>query len=266
MIAIALGALAVAWAMTLPLHRYKEMRPKTPRDVGSEVTADGTVAVHVSASYRSARCGCCSHECTWFEVAPVLSWIRGCPRCGTPLPATVPLLQIGLPLAVVATVASLPGSWAALPFAFLAVVLAAISIVDLRIWLIPYWMPWAGAACGLVLIAGVSVLVFDQPGLILKAILGAVVTFAVFFVLFVAAPGKLGFSDVRLAFMLGLFLAWFSPLLPIYGLLFGAVLGIVMGLTAKLVRGDSRFPFGPALALGAMAAVWLHESILRAPL
>ena len=29
----ALAGLALAWAMTVPLHRYKELRPLTPRDV-----------------------------------------------------------------------------------------------------------------------------------------------------------------------------------------------------------------------------------------
>jgi prepilin signal peptidase PulO-like enzyme (type II secretory pathway) len=191
----------------------------------------------------------------------VLSWFRGCPVCGTPLPRTVPLLQLGLPLAMVLTVLMLPGTWAVVPYLFLTVVLAAISIVDLRIWLIPYWMPWAGAGVGLVLISIVSVAA-GAPRDILVAVAGAVGTFLMFFVLFVIAPGKLGFGDVRLALLLGLFLAWLNPLLPIYGLLFGAVLGVVMGLVALAVSGEGRFPFGPALCLGALLAIWLHEPIL----
>jgi prepilin signal peptidase PulO-like enzyme (type II secretory pathway) len=122
-------------------------------------------------------------------------------------------------------------------------------------------MPWAGAGVGLVLISIVSVAA-GAPRDILVAVAGAVGTFLMFFVLFVIAPGKLGFGDVRLALLLGLFLAWMNPILPVYGLLFGAVLGLVMGIAALIARGESRFPFGPALALGAMAAVWLHEPIL----
>jgi prepilin signal peptidase PulO-like enzyme (type II secretory pathway) len=162
---------------------------------------------------------------------------------------------------MVLTVVALPGTWAVVPYLFLVVVLAAISIVDLRIWLIPYWMPWAGAGVGLVLISIVSIS-WGQPRDIAVAVAGAVGTFLMFFVLFVVAPGKLGFGDVRLALLLGLFLAWINPILPVYGLLFGAVLGLLMGVVALLARGDSRFPFGPALALGAMAAVWLHQPIL----
>ncbi len=253
---------AIGWALTVPLHRYKELRPMTPRDVAAEVGADDAPAPTIRASYRQARCPHCHHVCTWRDVAPVRSWARGCPECGTRLPRTVLLLQVGLPLAMVLTVVMLPGSWIAVPYLFLTVVLAAIAVVDLRIWLIPFWMPWAGAAVGLVLISVVSFGI-GAPRQIVVAVAGAIGTFLLFFLLFVAAPGKLGFGDVRLALLLGLFLAWMHPILPVYGLLFGAVLGLVMGGIALVARGDSRFPFGPALSLGAMAAVWLHEPILR---
>jgi leader peptidase (prepilin peptidase)/N-methyltransferase len=159
-------------------------------------------------------------------------------------------------------VALLNGSWIALPYLWLIVVLAAIAVIDLRIWLIPFWMPWVGAAIGLLLISAVSIGI-GSPRAILYAVGGAVGAFAFFFVLWVAAPGKLGFGDVRLALLLGMFLAWMHPLLPIYGLLFGALLGLAMGLGAVVTRKDSRFPFGPALALGAMCAIWLHEPILN---
>jgi prepilin signal peptidase PulO-like enzyme (type II secretory pathway) len=253
--------LVIAWALTVPLHRYKELRPMTPRDVGAEVGTESSPAPMISASYRQARCPECHHVCSWRDVAPVISWFRGCPECSTRLPATVPILQVGLPVAMVLTAVLLGGSWVTLPYLFLVVVLAAIAVVDLRIWLIPYWMPWAGAAVGLVLISVVSIAI-GEPRSIAVAVAGAVATFLVFFLLFVAAPGKLGFGDVRLALLLGLFLAWLNPMLPIYGLLFGAVLGVVMGVVALAVSGEGRFPFGPALCLGTLLAIWLHQPIL----
>jgi prepilin signal peptidase PulO-like enzyme (type II secretory pathway) len=254
--------IAAAWAMTVPLHRYKELRPLTPRDVAAEVPTGDAPAPVIRASYRQARCPGCHRVADWRDVAPVVGWIRGCPTCATPLPRTVVLLQVGLPAAMAVTALRLPDTWALVPYLFLTILLAAISIVDLRIWLIPYWMPWAGAGAGLVLISAVSVAA-GEPRDILVAVAGALATFVMFFVLFVLAPGKLGFGDVRLALVLGLFLAWIHPILPVYGLLFGSVLGLIMGLAALVGSGEGRFPFGPALALGAMAAVWLHEPILR---
>ena len=257
----ALAGVLIAWALTVPLHRYKELRPMSPRDLASEVGGDEVPPTVIRASYRHARCPECHHGYRWHDVAPVLSWARGCPSCGTSLPGTVALLQVGLPLAMAITAWQLGGSWVTVPYLFLAVVLAAIALVDLRIWLIPFWMPWAGAAVGLALISVVSVAI-GATGQIVVAVIGAAATFLVFFLLFVAAPGKLGFGDVRLALLLGLFLAWLHPILPVYGLLFGAVLGVLMGGAALVRSGDSGFPFGPALCLGAMCAIWLHEPIL----
>lgn len=258
----ALAGTLAGWMLTIPTHRFKELRPKSPRDVASEVgTADAPPPL-IRASYREARCGSCHRRCTWRDVAPVISWIRGCPGCGSRLPATVPALQLGVPLAMLLTAARLDDPWVAVPYLWLVVVLAAVSVIDLRIWLIPYWMPWLGAAVGLVLISIVSI-AHGAPERILYALGGAVGSFVLFFVLWFLAPGKLGFGDVRLAVLLGMFLAWFHPVLPIYGVLFGSVLGLVVGLGSVVARGDARFPFGPALALGAMSAVWLHEPILR---
>ena len=258
----AVVGVAAAWAITVPLHRYKERRPKTPRDVAAEVGNAEEPPTEIRASYREARCAHCHRVCTWRDVVPVLSWFRGCAGCGTRLPATVPLVQVGLPVAMVLTASRIDDPWVALPYLFLAVVLTAIAVIDLRIWLIPYWMPYAGTAVGLALIAGISI-AHGVPVGILHAVGGGLAAFVFFFVLWIAAPGKLGYGDVRLALLLGTFLAWMHPILPIYGLLFGAVLGLVMGAAALLARRDSRFPFGPALALGAMGAVWFHEPILR---
>ena len=260
--ATVLLGIAVAWALTVPLYRFKELRPLTPRDIPSEVGGPQDQPPTIRASYRQALCPSCHHSYSWRDAAPGVSWIRGCPSCGVSLPRTALALQIGLPAAMLLTVLLLPGSWAAVPYLFLTVALAAIAVVDLRIWLIPYWMPWVGAAVGLVLISAVSVAI-GAPGQIVVALAGAFGTFLLFLVLFLAAPGKLGFGDVRLALMLGLFLAWMHPILPVYGLLFGSLLGLVMGLVALATRGSSRFPFGPGLCLGAMLAVWLHEPILR---
>ncbi|MEI7887505.1 MAG: A24 family peptidase [Actinomycetes bacterium] len=262
LIAVAVCGVVIAWLMTLPLHRFKELRPLTPRDVGSEDGTATTPAVKIRAVYRQAICSRCHRVCTPVDTIPGLSWIRGCTSCGRKFPFTVPLLQIGVPAALVLTLWLLDDSWVAVPYLWLVLVLAAISVVDLRIWLIPYWMPWLGAAIGLVLISAVSIGLGD-PSQILYALGGAAGAFLLFFLLWLIAPGKLGFGDVRMALLLGMFLAWLHPLLPIYGLLFGSLFGLLMGVVALLTRKDSRFPFGPALALGAMCAIWFHEALVQ---
>lgn len=260
-VAAAVLGLVVGWAITVPVHRYKELRPMTPRDLATEAGGSGAPPPVIRAEYRHARCPDCHHTYEPADVVPVASWARGCPGCGARLPMTVPLVQVGVPLAMAVTVSVWSNPWVAVPFLWLVTVLAAVAVIDLRIWLIPWWMPWAGAGVGLALIAAVSV-ALGEPGAVVRAVLGGVATFLVFGVLWFVAPGKLGFGDVRLAFLLGLFLAWVDPVLPLYGILIGSILGLVTGLGALLARRGRGFPFGPALALGAMAAVWLHQPLL----
>jgi prepilin signal peptidase PulO-like enzyme (type II secretory pathway) len=122
-------------------------------------------------------------------------------------------------------------------------------------------MPWVGAAVGFALICAMSV-VIGQPGAIVRSVIAGVAMFGLFFLLWLLAPGKLGFGDVRLVFLIGLFLGWYSLLLPIYGLLFGSLIGLVMGIASLVSDKGTRFPFGPALALGGLMAVWLSGPLL----
>lgn len=251
--------------LTVPLHRFKELRPKSPRDIEAEVDNGTSPPQIVRATYRHAICPVCHHRYRPVDVIPVLSWIRGCPGCGRRLPMTVPALQIGVPLAAAVTTTTLggvhDGAALAIPFVWLVIALGAISIIDLRIWLIPYWMPWLTSLVGLALIASVSLSV-GQPGAIVRSVVSGMATFVVFFVLWAIAPSKLGFSDVRLSLVIGMFLGWFAPVLPVYGILFGSVFALIVGLVSIAAGRGDRFAFGPALSLGTLSAVWLASPLL----
>lgn len=254
-----------AWAMTVPLHRFKELRPKSPRDIDAEVPTGNERPQIVRAAYRRAICPRCRHHYEPGDVVPVLSWFRGCPSCHGRLPLSVLALQIGVPLGAATTVVTFSGyghgTALMIPFVWLVVAFGAVSIVDMRIWLIPYWMPWLTSAVGLVLLAAVS-LYIGQPSAILRAMATGAATFGVFFVLWLVAPAKLGFSDVRLALPIGMLLGWLSPVLPVYGILFGSLIALVVGLVSVALGRGSRFAFGPALSLGSLAAVWFAAPIL----
>ena len=73
----------------------------------------------------------------------------------------------------------------------------------------------------------------------------------------------MGFGDVRLAFILGLFLGWLDPY-PyghvFLGLFLGFALGSVVGLALMALRLRTRkdhIPFGPFLAGGTVLAIFV---------
>lgn len=249
-VASAVLGLAVAWWMTVPVHRFKERRPLGRRDLATEWGPD------IRAVVGHARCPRCRRDHVAGDVVPVVSWARGCPSCGLRPPATVVGLQAGLPVATGLTAALVDQPGARVTYLCFAVVLAAVSVVDLRILLIPWWLPWVGAAAGATSMAAVA-LAGGSDGSLVGAALGAVSAFGLLWLLWLAAPGRLGFGDVRLAFTVGLFLGWQTPVLALWGLALGSVVGVLTGLWVAAARRPRHFAFGPSLAAGGLLAVWL---------
>ena len=122
-------------------------------------------------------------------------------------------------------------------------------------------MPWVGAGVGLVLL-GLAAGVLGEPERLLWAVGSAAAAFALFFVLFTAAPGKLGFGDVRLVVLIGLFAGFIDPLLVLWSLILGSILGVVVGVVSAARGRGSHFAFGPALTAGALLAIWFSEVLL----
>ena len=85
-----------------------------------------------------------------------------------------------------------------------------------------------------------------------------------FFIIWLASKGRaMGFGDVKLAFLLGLFLSWPNVLLALFaGFLSGALVGVgLMILGRKKMR--SQVPFGPFLIGGALVALFFGERIIK---
>ena len=45
-------------------------------------------------------------------------------------------------------------------------------------------------------------------------------------------------------------------------MLFGSIIGLLMGVGSLIANKGTRFPFGPALALGALMAIWLYQPVI----
>ena len=73
----------------------------------------------------------------------------------------------------------------------------------------------------------------------------------------------MGFGDVRLAAVLGLYLGWINIRLPLISLFFACIIGVVLGLGYRMIvrDGSKFFPFGPGLAIGALGG----DLVLAAP-
>jgi leader peptidase (prepilin peptidase)/N-methyltransferase len=89
----------------------------------------------------------------------------------------------------------------------------------------------------------------------------------VYFLLVLAYPAGMGFGDVKLAGVLGLYLGYLGWPTWFTGWFFGFLLGGVFGILALVFRRASRktkVPYGPFMIAGALLAIWVGEAVADA--
>ncbi len=245
------------WISSWVAHRYAEAPP------GDEHSSDPTMGF---AALGEATCSACGSVLDLADVAPPRFWASGgaCPDCHARQPATWWLAQLSVPILSLAMLATWGSTWILIPFLWLVPVLVTAAVIDLRTMLIPKDVVWAGFLVGAVLIITASVLEGVTSQLV-PAMIGAVGYFGFLFVVSIISPAGMGFGDVRLAALLGLYLGWIHMLLPAIGLFIACLFGVVLGLGVRVASGAKKapFPFGPGLALGTMVAIVGYEPLLH---
>lgn len=218
------------------------------------------------------RCQLCNAALGPRDLVPVFSWVatRGrCRHCGDEVPIGYPLVEIANVLLWALAAARFGATWELPVYLVLFSVLLALSVIDLELYLLPNRLTYPSIVGSIIAIPILSFLLRDDP---VSAITSAYVGgfgYALFLVVMVAVfelilrKEAMGMGDVKLAVVLGFWVGWIHLLLVIYALLFACILGVAVGMVVLAVRRESRaFPFGPWLAVGAIAAILYSEQIL----
>ena len=243
---IAVWAVTAAWLSAWLVHRYRVAED-----------SEGWEFAELSA----ATCPHCLHEVTAIEALPLRS-LR-CAECGERLPSSWWITQL-LTFSAICAVAAAWGLGVHLvAFLWLPPVLVVAAVVDFRTMLIPKKVAWVGLAGGVATIALASALL-GKPDMLVPALIGAAGYFGFLFLLNVISPSAMGFGDVRLGAVLGLYLGWISVFLPVYGLLVACIVYLLYAVPARIRFGlANKFsPFGPGLAMGTLLVVIFHSAIL----
>ena len=214
-----------------------------------------------------SKCPSCGTQISERDNIPVLSWLllRGkCRHCSAAISARYPLVELLTALLFALVAWRLGLTWELPGFLVFTAGLIALSGIDLDTFLLPkkVFYPVLFASGGLLLIAGV--VERDWQGL-REAGIGSLLAFVVLGAIHFAYPKGMGFGDVRLVALLGLFLGWLELGAVAVGLFLGFTLGSVVGVGLMILgrRGrKDRIPFGPFLAAGAYLAIFLAEPIL----
>jgi len=174
------------------------------------------------------------------------------------------LVPVGTAALFGATAARFGADWVLPAYLLLAAALVALSVIDLRWFLLPNRIVFPLAGATVVLLAFGAVAEGDA-GWLARALLAGGAAFLIFAALHVISPRSMGFGDVKLSFVLGCalgYLGWGEVVLGLFlGFLYGAVVGVALIATGLRTRKD-HVPFGPFLAAGTMTAILVGEAVL----
>jgi leader peptidase (prepilin peptidase)/N-methyltransferase len=213
-----------------------------------------------------SHCPGCNTQIAWYDDIPVVSWLvlRGrCRTCNEPISVRYPAVEL-LTAALFALLAIKFGaSWELPAFLYLAAVGIALAAIDLDTKRLPNVLTLPSYVVGGVLLLLPAVL-DDRWGDYSRAWMGAAALFAFYFVLAFIYPAGMGFGDVKLAGLLGLYLGWLSWGAVVVGGFLGFLLGAVVGGAMMIGRKAGRktaIPFGPFMIAGALLAVFFGSAI-----
>jgi leader peptidase (prepilin peptidase)/N-methyltransferase len=216
------------------------------------------------------RCPGCGATAGIAGKIPLLAFVmqRGrCHNCGAGLSPRYPLIELTSGLLFGLTALKFHFRLETVVYAAFFWVLVVLSAIDLEHRLLPdrvVFPALAAGAAGLI----VASVVGGYPDALVHAAIGAAIFGGFLFVVAFINPAGMGGGDVKLAFLLGMFLGYLDGWgVVLVGMFLSFVLGGVIGLIAMLVTGGGRkmqVPFGPFLVLGTTIAIFLGHSILSA--
>jgi leader peptidase (prepilin peptidase) / N-methyltransferase len=158
----------------------------------------------------------------------------------------------------------------ALPaFCYLAGVGVLLAVVDARCQRLPDALTLPSYPVALALLGFAALLLPDGAAHFLSALAGLGLAWGVFLLQVLLYPAGLGWGDVKLAGLLGLYLGWLGgswldqgTLVAglFLGYLFAAAAGLAL-IAARRATRKSRLPFGPYLLAGTLTAILLSSLI-----
>ncbi|HEY2238168.1 MAG TPA: A24 family peptidase [Streptosporangiaceae bacterium] len=216
---------------------------------------------HELRRHPAGECPRCAARLRAADLIPLAAWARTggtCRYCGAGFGAWHPAAEI-LTAVTFALLGLGFGASPALPaFCFLALVSVALTFIDVTHQRLPDLLTLPAYPVAIVALAAAAPFVPHGPRHLVHAIIGLAAALAFYLILALIYPAGIGWGDVKLSGLLGLYLGWAGPDELVIGLAAGFVLAAVAGL-ALIAAGKatrrSQIAFGPFMVAGALAVI-----------
>ena len=223
-----------------------------------------------------SACPACGARIRARDNVPIVSWLvlhGRCRDCRARISRRYPLVELVTALLFAATAwwavlrpgttLDAPGSVVLLAHLVLVALAVSLTLIDLDVHRLPDVIVLPGIAAAVVLLA-LAASLSAQWGSLLRALIGGAVLFVAYFLMLIAYPRGMGFGDVKLAGLIGLYLGWQGWGAVVVGgfaaFLLGGLYAVVLLLRRRAGRG-SGIPFGPWMLLGAGIGLTAGESM-----
>jgi len=221
-----------------------------------------------------SACPQCGHAIRARDNIPILSWLllRGkCRDCAAPISWRYPLVELGTALLFVAAAVrfgapllnattaqdAIAEGLVLLAMLYFAAISVALSLIDIDTHRLPNRIVVPAYLVAGAFFTASSILAGDYSAL-LRAAIGMAALFAAYFAMAMVYPGGMGFGDVKLAGVIGIYLGWVGwgalAVGALSAFLLAGVFAAALMLTGRANR-KSGIPFGPWMLVGAWVGI-----------
>jgi len=209
-----------------------------------------------------SRCPSCGVTLKALDLIPIVSWLLNagrCRHCNARIGVRYVLTELACAAGTVFIVNHYGVTLEALALAGLWWSVVAIIVTDLEHYII---LDEVQIVIGLFGILHAYVLELSAAAVAIAAFAGAVIGLSLKYgFLYFRHKDALGMGDVKFLFVAGIWLASAANFVPF--LFFSGVLGVVVGISWRLLGAGERFPFGPALATALLIGVMAPDTANR---
>ena len=207
------------------------------------------------------ECPHCAAALGAAEIVPLLGWARtggACRHCGEAYGAWHPAAEL-LTAFLFALLGLRFGVSPVLPaYLYLAAVAVALAFIDVAHRRLPDMLTLPSYLVAFALLGVATPFTRHGASHLIHACIGLACASAFYLILALVYPAGIGWGDVKLSGLLGLYLGWIGPAALVLGVAGGFVLAAVAGvglIVAGRATRRSQIAFGPFMLAGAIAVI-----------
>ena len=219
-----------------------------------------------SLVHPRSHCPGCNTQLAWYDNVPLVSWLvlRGrCRTCGTRISVRYPVVEALTGVLFAAVARDFGAVWELPAYLYLAAIAVVLSVIDIDTQRLPDAIVLPSYPVAAVLLGGAAALERDWTALWHTAV-GGLALWAFYRLLKLVYGRGMGWGDVKLSGVLGMylgFLGW-GPLVVggFLGFLLGGLGGVVL-LLVGAAKLRTKIPYGPYMLAGTFAGIFWGQAI-----